>query len=275
MPHVITGATLTTMPSRCAVLGLSALVFSAVSALGEQANACSFAASFPVETDRSIVSQDNTPPVLVDITVERIRRGTSPTRQVNEDGTEVFTSSSCDDLGSLALGPSAVDDTTDFLSLRYRVELVEGEAPMALPDGGLQSVGNGQLRFAWVDGAEKTQEAFRFQLQVSAMDLAGNESEPLLLWISDPGRLASPAGTETEVTSDQPELPTNNSAMPNSARMDEPYYDEVQSEQGRGLPVACSVEPPTGATNNAQSVALLVLGLVAAARRRQRRRTAS
>ena len=94
-----------------------------------------------------------------------------------------------------------VDDPaseSEWPGLGYSVELVEG----ALPDGlsltrspvyAMREGDDAALWFAWIDGEEASQEPIDFVVEVTAVDPAGNVSEPVEVTIIDEGGCATVA----------------------------------------------------------------------------------
>lgn len=117
-----------------------------------------------------------------------IVRGHGPVE--TEDGS--LMSSSCDDLGFLNLSLAATDDVSAPGNLGYVVTLVEGGD---LPDGltlstdGMVPVRteSGGLTISWIDEEMDEQDAFSFEIDIAAMDEAGNLGEPARLLVEDDG----------------------------------------------------------------------------------------
>ena len=92
--------------------------------------------------------------------------------------------SSVDDLGTINVEVVVpVDDRTEPEKMGYLMRVLSGAEPQGLeiPDGVLVPLpcgqcppGNHVLFFVWIDGAEAEQDAFRFEVDVRAVDRAGN-----------------------------------------------------------------------------------------------------
>lgn len=145
---------------------------------GGLARACSYANPAPFEVDSAMRGVDVQPPALTAVSVGTIKRG---------QGSRGFvgcgqTVSTCDDIGSLTIVPTASDDVTPVDRLGYRVSLVAGKLPASamLPEGATTSIA-----VYWLDGATDDQEPLDFTLSIVAIDLAGNESAPRTVHVVD------------------------------------------------------------------------------------------
>jgi hypothetical protein len=97
--------------------------------------------------------------------------------------------SSCDDIGSIVIPVRATDDNTPPAQIGFRMSVEDGSLPsgLTLPSGAVKPWGD-VLVLNWVDGASDDQEPIDFTLRVVAIDLAGNESAPQTVRVSnDPG----------------------------------------------------------------------------------------
>jgi hypothetical protein len=124
-------------------------------------------------------------PKLTGLAVTTIKRGKgSENAGCSSSGT------SCDDLGWVAILPAVTDDHTPASELGYALSLVEGKLPegLELP---LQRfklpVPGKEIRLSWLDGQTDDQEPFDFVLAVVVIDLAGNESAPLGVHVTNGG----------------------------------------------------------------------------------------
>src|SRR5690606_1903221 len=136
--------------------GRSGLVAIALAATAvTDADACKVITSQPIALADAGARKDSEPPELKAVELTTVTRGKGP--RCAEGGGKA--SSSCDDTGRLGLTPSASDDQTDEAALRYSVQVRSGELPegLTVPSGALGLV-NGQLSFAWPDGATDAQE---------------------------------------------------------------------------------------------------------------------
>ncbi len=147
--------------------------------------ACSFKSYRTHETAPD--PEDEAPPAQVrDVSVD-IRRGRGP----EGGGCEGESSTSCDDLGRVALHVVApADDRTGPEAMGYRLELVDGELPdgVTLPTAPVRPEG-GVIGLTWGDGADDAQESVSFALRIIPVDASGREGPPSApIEVSDPGR---------------------------------------------------------------------------------------
>lgn len=151
-----------------------------------EAWACSFA--LPDAFSSTPDPNDTTPPSALALGSVDIYRGVGPERTLGG-----WSSTSCDDLGWISIALSASDDTTAEADLGLRVTLAGGTLPEGLgdPSGDLHLTLAGELpgglTLVWIDEATDEQEPFDFDLELSALDAAGNASEPIVLNLQDPG----------------------------------------------------------------------------------------
>jgi hypothetical protein len=149
------------------------------------AAACDVAAPSPLVVDAAEKAVDHTPPSAPTGVTTSVRRGRGPQKQ----GCGATSATSCDDVGTITLAPTATDDRTPAAKLGYRVRLVAGALPAgaSLPAGAVVPF-QGLLPITWIDGAEDDQEVIDFTVTLTAVDLAGNEgpaSAPV--HVTDPG----------------------------------------------------------------------------------------
>lgn len=140
-------------------------------ALPRAAQACSFSAN-PHQLDAAETAIDTTPPSTPVVGPITISRGHGPSRS----GCGSM-ASSCDDLGAVTFSLSATDDRTSAAMMGFRItasrpESVEGLFPL---DMDVRPY-DGKMTVRWVDGATDDQESLDFDLEVRAIDLAGNVS---------------------------------------------------------------------------------------------------
>lgn len=151
------------------------------------ARACSFALPSPHVVDPAMQATDHGPPTLPPLGAPQITRGKKPQRSGCG-----YSASSCDDIGSVVIRVSATDDNTPPEQIGYRMSVEAGSFPegLTLPSGAVKPLGD-LLVLNWVDGASDDQEPIEFTLRVVAIDLAGNESAPQTVRVSDdPGGCA-------------------------------------------------------------------------------------
>jgi hypothetical protein len=143
-------------------------------------HACSIRGNQPYAIDPQAQATDTTAPTAPVVTVESITRGPA---------SGACSGSSCDGVGRLVLQVSATDDQTAPASLGYRIELSSGRLPsgLVLPNTAVHSATVDGLLFVWDDGTGDDKAALAFGLSVRAVDLAGNESPPTAVTVSDPG----------------------------------------------------------------------------------------
>lgn len=135
------------------------------------AQACSFGANTH-QLDPAEKEVDSTPPGTPVVGPVKIARGRGPQRAGCGES-----ASSCDDIGSIEFALSASDDRTAASMMGFRIVVARGNAPSSLfplsmdvrPSGGTMWV-------RWADGATDDQESLDFDLEVRAIDLAGNVS---------------------------------------------------------------------------------------------------
>ncbi|MCA9488928.1 MAG: hypothetical protein KC621_03375 [Myxococcales bacterium] len=156
------------------------LLFSASTSL-----ACSLAgpSTLTIQTDPT----DQTAPTAPVWVATDIRRGVGPQGGM---------STSCDDLGFVTITVARPDDDPDGEeAVGYRLALVEGSLPddLTLPE---EAWLGPELILSWIDGATDDQEPLVFTLSLTPTDAAGNEGEPLVVEISDPGSTANPLGCD-------------------------------------------------------------------------------
>jgi hypothetical protein len=144
------------------------------------ARACSKVAPAPHVVDETLQATDQTPPVLPPLAAPRITRGKGP-----EPSGCGSAASSCDDLGEIAFHAQATDDTTPAAKIGYLFTLEAGSLPPGLALPGAVEPFAGGLAFGWIDGATDDQEPIDFTVRVVALDLAGNESAPQMVRVTD------------------------------------------------------------------------------------------
>lgn len=255
------------MRRHCSVLGLTALILTGMGGIAEQASACTYGVSLAHATEPQFLGMETVPPQLFDVRVQTVRRGQGPTRQFTDDGRELFVNSSCSGLGGLVLLVAAEDNQTDFSELRYSVELVTGSAPASFAEGALNSFGDDELRFTWPEAPNQGREPLQFELQVTAVDESGNESEPLFIEVTHPG-----TATESEPIDGWGNIataPTASDSSPNAPVT--AFSSGSDNGSDRPLPSACSLTPgppPSSGGTGLPATALALLCTVALLRRR-------
>ncbi len=171
----------------CRTLPLLATCCAALGLLAREAHACRYLLSAPRPVEAT--AGDTGAPELFDAQVLSIGRGQGLRPQLDENGALVaYVGTTCDGVGTLRVVVSALDDHTPGRDLRFRVEVVEGTAPIRFLAEAVAAIDEDQLFFTWMDGASEEQEPLRFLVRLRAVDGAGNESSPLDLWVEDPGR---------------------------------------------------------------------------------------
>ncbi len=149
-----------------------------LSLLVSEAGACSFAGPDVLEIEEDL--QDTEAPQIGTAESVSIKRGVGPTKEKGG-----WSASSCDDLGTISIVLTDPIDE-DVEDVGYRIEKVDGDLPtdLDLPDD--LWIGP-ELFFVWIDGAEDDQDAFDFTLEITPIDRAGNEGEPIEVRLEDDG----------------------------------------------------------------------------------------
>ena len=145
------------------------------------ARACSYGLPPAHVVDPAMQATDHLSPTLPPLGAPRITRGK------DAQGAGCTSSvSSCDDIGVVAIPVSATDDNTAPEQIGFRMSVAAGSLPegVTLPSDAVKSSGD-MLALFWVDGARNDQEPIEFTLRVVAIDLAGNESAPQTVRVSD------------------------------------------------------------------------------------------
>ena len=164
-----------------------------LAALTPSAFACPFALGEEHVVEENL--DDTSAPSTPEAPAVSMHRGVGPSCVM---GNCSFTS--CDDLGWIELRFSASsDDVSAEERVGYRLEVLGGTQPDGVSidetrDPDLIDGGDAVITFVWIDEAIDEQEAFDFDLGITAVDEAGNESEQTTVNISDPGSVASAAG---------------------------------------------------------------------------------
>jgi hypothetical protein len=145
------------------------------------ARACSYGIPSPHVVDPAMQAIDHVPPTLPPLGAPQFTRGKDPQRSGCG-----YSASSCDDIGSVVIRVGATDDNTPPEQLGFRMSVEAGSLPegVTLLNGAVKSFGD-LLVLNWVDGARDDQEPIEFTLRVVAIDLAGNESAPQTVRVSD------------------------------------------------------------------------------------------
>lgn len=157
-------------------------------ALSPSASACSFAVG-----DAFAVLDDGTDTIAPDAPAAPgvdIHRGVGPSCFMGR-----CSMTSCDDLGWIELTfPAPADDTYGPSDIGYTLEVLAGSPPDGLtidetrePDL-VTDDGDVVLTLVWADGSTDVQEAFDFDLGLTAVDRGGNASTTTVVNLADPGR---------------------------------------------------------------------------------------
>lgn len=85
--------------------------------------------------------------------------------------------SSCDGLGTILIPAAATDDRTSVEMMGFRLKVTRGQVPSDLFSQGkdVRTI-EGEIFLPWSDGADDDQESLDFDLEVRALDRAGNVS---------------------------------------------------------------------------------------------------
>jgi hypothetical protein len=163
--------------------GLVACIL-ALAARPGAARACSLAGLTPATVDKSLQAVDHTPPQLPAIPPPVITRGHGPENEGCGGGS---TTTSCDDIGEIALTVMGSDDVTPAAHLGYSFSLEDGTLPegFTLPLAPVEPQSATSIMLSWVDGALDGQDSIAFTLRIVAVDGAGNESAPRLVRIQN------------------------------------------------------------------------------------------
>jgi MYXO-CTERM domain-containing protein len=148
-------------------------------AMPAPARACSTIGPTPYEIDPSLQAADNVPPTLPPLSVAHLHRGKAH---------GACSGSTCDGLASLGIAGAATDDVARPEGVGYRMSVVAGALPanfLLLSGPTRFYVQDGTIWFSWDDGETDDQESIDFTLQVVAIDLAGNESAPQTIRVTD------------------------------------------------------------------------------------------
>jgi len=150
-----------------------------VAALRADARACDPVGQIPHTVDASMQAADQTPPTLPAIPPPIIHRG---------DGSQGCTRSDCASLGSIQIAAGATDDMSTPDKIGYRFSLAAGALPsgFTLPTTAIDPLGARLLMYFDADKVG----AMDFTLQVAAIDLAGNESAPQTVRVTDDSGMA-------------------------------------------------------------------------------------
>lgn len=140
------------------------------------AEACRAPGLIEHEIDPAEQAIDKEPPGRVETVGVSVHRGKGP----EGSGCNRRGSTSCDDIGSIALIPTPPSDNrTPKEELGYRVRFIGGRVPdgLHIPDGArrLYEFEPPSFGLRWIDGATDDQEAFDFTVTLTAIDKAGNE----------------------------------------------------------------------------------------------------
>lgn len=163
----------------------SVLVACAMFGFVTDAVACSFF-ELPFRLDPMEQALDTSPPGRTVVKELGITRGRGP----RSAGDGAWSSTSCDDIGTIAmiLKPPT-DDRTAADKLGYEVRIVAGQAPNGIVRLEPRLARDGRLFLRWVDGAHDNQEPIDFSIVIVAVDAAGRRGAPsAAIRIHDPRR---------------------------------------------------------------------------------------
>jgi hypothetical protein len=130
--------------------------------------------------DASMQASDHVPPTLpASIPVE-----ISWVNPSMDTGSCSGSSSTCDNLDRIELAADATDDMTPPDRIGYRLTLEAGTLPagLVLPADAFEGTPDGKLDLLWFNA---NHDPVDFTLSVVAIDLAGNESAPQTVRVSD------------------------------------------------------------------------------------------
>jgi hypothetical protein len=139
--------------------------------VGDRAvRACSFGANSHIldPAEQAVDSQPPGTPALANL---KIQRGRDPKHQGCSSA-----ASSCDDVGTVSFTVTALDDRTTAAMMGYRLTVSRGHAPDLFFLGEDVRGYDDVIYLKWTDGASDDQEDLDFDLDVRAVDLAGNVS---------------------------------------------------------------------------------------------------
>ena len=148
-----------------------------VAALRADARACKRLGPIPHVVDPSLQETDHTPPTLPGIQRAHLHYGDGSSSQGG-------CASDCPDVGFISIPADATDDMTAPERIGYRYTLEAGELPpgLTLPATAVERNGSNAVVMDW---DSTTGRPVDFTLQVVAIDLAGNESAPQSVAITD------------------------------------------------------------------------------------------
>lgn len=149
------------------------------------AAACLIPEPTPFETSDEEPAEDADAPERVEAEVVDVVRGKAPQKKGNL--TQV---GSCDDIGQITV---EIEDPAEDVG--YDIEFVDGTKPednFELPDEPVRAK-DGQLVFAWSDGASDEQETFDFRIRITAVDRWDQRAEP-----SEPLRISHAGDLEMD-----------------------------------------------------------------------------
>ena len=153
----------------------SLVVVVGVAALRADARACKRLGPITHVVDPSLQETDHTPPTLPAIQRAQLHYG---------EGSQSGCASDCPDVGFISIPADATDDMTAAGKIGYRYTLEAGELPpgLTLPATAVERNGSNAVVMDW---DSTTGRPVDFTLQVVAIDLAGNESAPQSVAITD------------------------------------------------------------------------------------------
>jgi len=151
------------------------LVALVVAATHTDARACKRLGPITHEVDAAMQATDHTPPTLPGIPRAQLHYG---------EGSQAGCGSDCPDVGFISIPADATDDMSAAGKIGYRYTLAAGELPpgLTLPATAVERNGSDAVVLDW---DSTTGRPVDFTLQVVAIDLAGNESAPQSVSITD------------------------------------------------------------------------------------------
>jgi len=138
------------------------------------AHACEVAGLAGHTLDPGEQAVDTQLPAAPKVSNVDVKRGVGP----RSSGCGGMTATSCDDIGTIHLMVSSIDDRTAAPDIGYRLSIASGSPPsgLDLPTTDVRANSSDGLVLHWIDGATDDQESVDFELRISSVDRAGNVS---------------------------------------------------------------------------------------------------